>query len=94
MTPLANDFAEWRRAQTNLASAETTSGLASDVESDVDDGGDDVYAHKSASTASGLQSDVDVDANASADADDDEDDFINSFEETKGAPYWTQGPRP
>ena len=90
MTPRANDFAEWRRVQENLASAEMTSGFESDVESDVDVG-DDAYARNAAPTTSGLQSDVDADANANADADNDEDEYINSLEETKGCAILDSG---
>ena len=72
----ANDFAEWRRAQAELASAATASGL----ECDTDASADSAAEADAAKTASGLASDVD--AHAYARADDAED--VNGLEETNG----------
>ena len=83
MSPWANDFAEWRREQAELAAVATALGLESDA---------DAYAGSAAEVdaakpASGLVSDVDVYADARADDAED----VNGLEETKGCAILDSG---
>ena len=83
MSPWANDFAQWRREQAELASVATALGL----ESDVDAYADSAVEVDAANPASGLVSDVVADAYARADDAED----VNGLEETRGCAILDSG---